>query len=430
MKKDLIKEVVRDFHREPLPDIIRRDLRLPLDSGKIVTLVGVRRSGKSFLLFDTIKRLLTEKGLHKEQILYMNFEDERLELAQDELQFILRGFQELYPDQNLSACYFFFDEVQNLQGWEKFLRRIYDTITRNIFITGSNAKLLSREIATALRGRTIPFEVYPLSFREYLRFKGIDIDIYHAKTRAKIFHSFENFLVEGGFPELVRFTEKSMKNRILQEYFNVMLYRDIIERFRFRNVVILKYLMKRIMESITTPLSVNKIYHELKSQGYRIGKNLLYEYVDAAEAVFLVFTVKKYSLSVLKRELSAQKVYIVDNGLLNAVTIKFSKDFGKLLENQVFLEFLKRGEDVFFFKNKRECDFLVAQNGTINKAIQVCYDVSEPDTLKREVEGLKYAMKEAGLKIGWILTMDEEKQVVEDGLVINIVPAYKYFLEN
>ena len=144
----------------------------------------------------------------------------------------------------------------------------------------------------------------------------------------------------------------------------------------------------------------------------------------------MVFTVKKHSLSVLKRELSAQKVYIVDNGLLNAVTIKFSKDFGKLLENQVFLEFLKRGEDVFFFKNKRKCDFLLAQNGTINKAIQVCYDVSEPDTLKREVEGLKYAMKEAGLKIGWILTMDEEKQVVEDGLVINIVPAYKYFLEN
>ena len=209
-----------------------------------------------------------------------------------------------------------------------------------------------------------------------------------------------------------------------------MLYRDIIERFRFKNVVVLKYLMKRIMESITTPLSVNKIYHELKSQGYRIGKNLLYEYVDAAVAIFLVFTVKKYSLSVLKRELSAQKVYIVDNGLLNAVTIKFSKDFGKLLENLVFLELLKQCENVFFFKNKRECDFLVAQNGTINKAIQVCYDVSEPDTLKREVEGLKYAMKEAGLKIGWILTMDEEKQVVEDGLVINIVPAYKYFLEN
>jgi len=428
MKKELIKEIIRDFHKEPLPDTLPRDLRIPLGSGKIVTLVGVRRSGKSFLLFETIKKLLSRAKLQKEHILYLNFEDERLELTQDELRYILQGYQELYPDIPLSECYFFFDEVQNIPGWDKFIRRIYDTVTRNIFITGSNANLLSREIATSLRGRTLSFEVYPLSFKEYLRFLGIGNDVYHSKTRAKIAHAFEKFLLRGGFPELVHFEGKHLKDKVLQEYFNVMLFRDLIERFQFRNVAVLKYLLKRVMESVTSHLSVNKIYHELKSQGYKVGKNLLYEYIDAAEAVFLLLSVKKYDVSVLRRELSARKVYVIDNGLLNAVTVRFTKDLGKLLENLVLTELHKRGEDVFFYKNRRECDFIVTRRGEAREVLQVCYDVSNIDTLKREMDGLKLALKVTGLKTGTILTMDVEKTVGEGEVVVNIVPAYKYLL--
>ena len=430
MKKELIKEIIRDFHRGLLPEMLPRDLKIPLDSGKIISLVGVRRSGKSFLLYETVKQLLSRKGVPKERILYLNFEDERLELTRDELQYILQSYQELYPDVNPSECYFFFDEIQNLPGWDKFVRRIYDTVTKNIFITGSNAKLLSREIATSLRGRTVSFEVYPLSFKEYLRFHGTEVDLYHSKSRAKIVHMFEKFLLRGGFPELIHFEENPLRNRVLQEYFGVMLYRDLIERFQFRNVVVLRYLIKRVMESVTTPLSVNKIYHELKSQGYKVGKNLLYEYIDAAEAVFLILATKKYSPSVLKRELSAQKVYVIDNGLLNAVTVRFAKDLGKLLENLVLTELYKKGDEVFFYKNKRECDFLAVHMGEVREVLQVCYDVSNPATLKRETEGLKLALKSTGLESGSILTMNDEKRIEEDGVVINIVPTYKYLLMN
>ena len=427
MKKELVKEIIRDFHMGVLPETLPRDLKIPLNFGKIVTLIGVRRSGKTFLLFETMKQFMDRKGISKEHILYLNFEDERLELKRDELQYILHGYQELYPELDLSKCYFFFDEVQNLLGWEKFVRRIYESVTRNIFITGSNAKLLSREIATSLRGRTIAFYVYPLSFGEYLQFHGVEKDMYHSPTQAKIVHAFEKFMREGGFPELV-YLQESLKEMVLQEYFNVMLYRDLIERFQFRNIVVLKYLLKRVMESVTTPLSINKIYHELKSQGYKVGKNMLYEYVDAAEAVFMILAVRKYSASVLKRELSAQKVYVVDNGLLNAVSAKFTKDLGKLLENLVLTELAKQGKSIFFYKNRKECDFVIVEAGSVEEAFQVCYTVSDPDTLKRELEGLTIAMRKTGAKNGYILTMEEEKRIEKDGFVVNILPAWKFFL--
>ena len=428
MRKDTVKEVIRDFHLESLPQTRPRDLKVPLNTGKIITLVGVRRAGKSYILYETIKDLI-RRGIPKERILYINFEDERLEFNPEDLRLILDAYSELYPHSPISECYIFFDEIQNAKGWERFIRRIYDTVTRNIFITGSNSRLLSQDIATSLRGRTISFEVLPLSFKEYLDFQGVETNIYHSRTRARIVGLFQRFLQEGGFPELVQISEKTLKLKVLQEYFDVMLYRDMIERFGFRNVAVLKYFLKRIMESVTTPLSTHKIYNELKSQGYKVGKGLLYEYLEAAEAASLVLTARKYSPSVLKQELSAKKAYVVDNGLINAVTVRFSRDFGKLLENMIFLELRKRGLDrIFFYKNKRECDFLWVTSEGDQGVIQVCYDVSDPLTLRREVEGLRQAGKQAGLSRGYIVTNEEEDKIETEGFTVEMVPAYKFAL--
>ena len=183
--------------------------------------------------------------ISRTKILFVNFEDERLELSQDDLDLILQAFAELYPDQKLSECYFFFDEIQNISGWEKFVRRIYDSISKNIYITGSNSKLLSSEIATSLRGRTISFEIYPLSFNEYLRFLNIEVDYYSSKSLAYIKNSMEKYLKNGGFPEIV-FLEPLYANKTLQEYFNVLLYKDLAERYSITNTVALKYFLKRI----------------------------------------------------------------------------------------------------------------------------------------------------------------------------------------
>lgn len=428
IKKEVLKEIIRDFHRGTLPESRERGLIIPANSGKIVSLSGVRRSGKTFLLFETIKSLLSGE-LPKERILYINFEDERLEFGKDDLDLIMQSYRELYPDISLSQCHFFFDEIQNVPGWEKFVRRVYDGVTKNIFVTGSNSQILGTEIATSLRGRTVSYKVFPLSFREYLSFNNVEPDLHHSKTRAKVVHLFEKFLFEGGFPETLTFKDPPLKNKVLQEYFDVMLYRDLIDRFKITNIPVLKYFIKRIFESITSPVSVNSIYNELKSQGYKVGKNSLYEYLDAADAIYLFLVAKKYTGSVLKQELGEKKVYAIDNGLLNAVTFKFSKDYGKLLENAVFLELYKKGWEVFFYKGKRECDFIALDERDTGSIIQVSYTITDKATRRREIEGVVEVCRSLSAQEGYVVTSSEEESFREQGISIKVVPAYKFLLE-
>ncbi len=257
MKKELLKQIIRDFHLAPLPKLNRRALVVPVDTGKIITLVGVRRSGKTSYLFNLIEDLLV-RGVPLAGILYVNFEDERLDLKTEELDLLLQAYRELYPDVNIEGCWFFFDEIQNIAGWDKFIRRVYDKGTKNIFITGSNARFLSSEIATSLRGRTISYEVFPLSFHEYLSFKGVTVDLHSSKSIALIIHHLADYLKHGGFPEVIDYND-GLRNRVLQEYFNVMIYRDLLERYEIKNIPALKFFLKRLMSSATKQVSVNNI---------------------------------------------------------------------------------------------------------------------------------------------------------------------------
>ena len=211
--KEKLKEIIKDFHKGTLPRTKKRNLEIPLESQKIITVSGVRRSGNTFILLETMKRLLKAE-IPKENILYINFEDERLDFKKETLDLIMQAYRELYPDANLAECHFFFDEIKNVDGWEKFVRRLYDSVTKNIFITGSNSKLLSKEIATSIRGRTITYEAYPLSFDEFLDFNGINIDLYHSKSRAKIANLFEKFLFQGGFIEIANINDKSLQGEL------------------------------------------------------------------------------------------------------------------------------------------------------------------------------------------------------------------------
>lgn len=427
-KKLILKELIADFHTAAPPESVGRQLHIPLNSGKVITLTGVRRCGKTFLLYESIKALLAG-GLPLRNILYLNFEDERLVLATDDLDLILQAYRELYPDILLADCHFFFDEIQNIPGWEKFVRRFHDTVTRNLFITGSNARFLSTEIATALRGRTVTYEVFPLSFQEYLWFHKAGDTGPDSQSKALVAHHFENYLFAGGFPELTAISDPALKKKILQEYFNVMLYRDLVERYRITNLPVLRYFIRRVMEGVTSIVSPHKIFNELKSQGYRVGKNTLYEYLDAGEAIYLFQILKKYHPSVLKQDLGEKKAYAIDNGLLNAVTFAHSKDYGKLLENAVFLH-LRRGErPIFFHKESRECDFIMTGPGGELTPIQVTYSLSAPETAKREIAGLLDACKRLKSERGRIITMSEQALLREGGVTIEVLPAWQFLLE-
>lgn len=423
-KKQLLKQIIRDFHLSENFDVKPRNIQPPIDTKKIITLIGVRRCGKTSIFYHMINQLIEK--IEKTKILFLNFEDERFELNSDELDLILQAYMELYPSYKLSECYFFFDEIQNIPNWEKFIRRMYDTISKNIFITGSNSKLLSSEIATSLRGRTLNFEIFPLSFKEYLSFKDVEVDFYSSKSLAFIKNAQESFLKNGSFPETL-FLEEIYANKTLQEYFNVLLYKDLAERYNITNTVALKFFLKRIISSSTKQISINKIFNELKSSGIKIGKNTLYEFLEYVQNIYLALTLQKYDNSLINKELGEKKIYSIDIGLNNATEFRFSDDIGKSLENAVFLELKRKEFDIYYYRtSKSECDFLVFDKNTISDVIQVTFDMSDENTKSREIKGLIEACKNFDLKSGTIITFDSEDELIENGIKIKIIPFYKW----
>ena len=426
VKKEMLKTIIRDFHYAAFPAYKPRNIKIPLDIDKIITIIGARRSGKTYVLYQIMDRLLEE--VDKSKIIYVNFEDERLDIDTADLDLILQGYREIYPENNLDSCYFFFDEIQNVSGWEKFVRRLYDSISKRIYLTGSNAKMLSAEISTSLRGRSLSYEIYPLSFYEYLSFKGISTDLYVSETKGAVYNALETYLASGGFPELTVMDDKNIINSVLQEYFDVMMFRDLVEHYGIKNIIALKYFLKRTFASAAKQISINRIYNDLKSAGIKIGKNSLYDFIRMAESVFMVHTVKKYSNKISIQEFGERKVYVIDNGLLNSIVFRFSSDIGKMMEQTVYWELKRHNYSIYFLKNGFECDFVVASNEGIKDIIQVCYDISDSFTLKREVKGIVSAAKELGLKSGTIITYDNNDFLDEDGIRVNIISLPEFLL--
>jgi len=424
-QKDLLKTIISDNQVRPLPTIWSRTLEIPVKSGKIITLSGVRRSGKTYHLFNIMKRLKNQ-GVPSEYILYINFEDERLKLTIDDLDLILQAYRELYPNLDISKCYFFFDEIQEVNGWEKFIDRLYHSISQYVFITGSNSTLLSREIASALRGRTVTFEIYPLSFKEFVNVKEPKLNPETSAGKARLVYLLRQFLRQGGFPELIG-KDRELQNKILQEYFNVMVLRDLIERYKISQVEILKYFCKRVIGNSASEFSVHKIYNELKSLGYKIGKDTIYAYQEYVESVYLARFIPKYAHSIVKTELSQKKTYVIDQGLGIAMDFKLSQDEGRLLETTVGLELVKLGLQIAYVQNGAECDFVVIDQGKVTETIQVAYDISDEKTRNREIKGLVQTCKKFSLTKGTIITIDQEENWKFDSIRVNVVPFWKYF---
>jgi hypothetical protein len=430
--KETIKSIIKRFQQTELSGIIPRNIKLPINSQKIVSLVGVRRCGKTYLFYDTILKL-RNASIPSENILYINFEDERLQLKTNELDFIIQAWRELHQGSDITNHYFFFDEIQNIEGWEKFIRRIYDNETKNIFITGSNSSFLASDIATSLRGRTLTYEVFPFSLYEYLNFKNITPDYYPENNKALILNNFYTYLEKGGFPETIA-CDPHKQTEILRHYYYVMLYKDLIERYQIKAFHVLKYFIEKLADNLTKPLSVNKIYNDLRSQGLKMDKNLLYEFIGYLNHVYLTFTVQKFDTSYAQRTRSDNKTYFIDNGLLNVITPNLAENMGKLLENLVFLFLRKKfgnlyESNIYYFKENYECDFLVFQSKKLAYCIQVCYDISDKETKKREIRGLLAALKYFNHPTGYIITTEQEEELSVDNRTIIVKPIYKLLID-
>ena len=436
MNKGVIKEAIKEFQEGELPELIEREVNIPLSSRKIISIVGPRRSGKTYLLFGLMKGLLSQNIL-QEQIVYLNFDDPRL-LPCDAsgIELILQAYRELYPEHMRKTNYLFLDEIQNVKDWELGVRRIHDTRKFRIFITGSSSKLLSKEIATQLRGRAISFEILPFSFREILLARNIKLDknIAYSMERFHINKYLDEYLKIGGFPEVVLEENTDLKLRILKEYIETMFLRDLVERYNIRNQPLLRELVKFLTTNTASIFSLNAFYRWIKGT-YPTTKRTLLNYVSYLEDTGLFFLVRKFSYSLKEQAQRPRKCYIVDNGLRTAYGFRLSEDKGKNLENAVFLELQHRRAtnplmEIFYWQDykKREVDFVVREGKDIKKLIQACATIDDFSIKKREITALSKASEELKCNNLLVITLDYENEEKVNEKRIVFKPLWKWLI--
>ncbi|RLD86004.1 MAG: ATP-binding protein [Bacteroidetes bacterium] len=388
------------------------DLSPYINTSQIVVITGVRRCGKSSLLF-----LLKQKmQLNDNAFCYFNFDDERIGNKPELLEQIDNLHKELY---NKDAV-LFFDEIQNINGWEKFINRLYEQ-GRKIFITGSNASLLSSEISTTLTGRNKTLELFPFSFKEYLNFIKLEFNLktLSANTKVRLTGAFDTYLKSGGFPMVIRENDPEL----LDNYFKDILYRDIIARYRISQVDEIKQLGLYFFSNIAKIFSYSTLQKITGIKSLSTVKN----YLDYFSMSYLFFYLRKFDYSVKKQILNSRKVYSVDHGFANRLGFNFSKNRGRILENMVLIELLRNNKEVFYHSGKKECDFVVRQGLQITEAIQVAYHLNK-ENVEREVTGLLEAMEKFNLKKGLILTYDTDIDAAEIPETIKIIPVWKWLL--
>lgn len=400
--KETLKTIVRTQERElessehGIDRILTKkiDLKLPF----AIILSGIRRCGKSTLLRQVMK---AEDGSY-----YFNFEDPRA------TGFELSDFQKLDEvftgEYGESDCYFF-DEIQNVEKWELFVRMLLDK-KKHLLITGSNASLMSKELGTRLTGRHLRYELFPFSYLEFLNFT----------SKKEGADSFGEYMRKGGFPEYLKYG----KSDILQELFNDIVMRDIVVRHKLRSPKVIKEMALFLLSNVGVEFSYNSL-----AKAFSLGStNSAIAFVSYLEDSYLLFTVSKFDYSLKKQAVNPKKIYVIDNGLADVNSVSFSSNRGRMLENCAFLQLRRAGKQVFYFKGDNECDFLVKEKNAIVNAIQVCYELTE-DNKKREIDGLIEALEKFGLSEGLILTYDQQDTLEISGKTIAVVPAWRWFQE-
>lgn len=431
MKKDIVKSLIA-LKQSDIPfDVIERDIKLPINRKKIITIPGVRRCGKSTMMEIAINQLV-DSGVSPKQILWLGFDDERMKsMTSDELDQIIISYMEMFPDIPIKEVYMFFDEIQLIPDWEYFVLRVYKSYCKNIYICGSNATMLSSELSSALRGYPLEYETYPLSFHEYCRFKQINTNFFLEQDKAKIKVAFDTYNRSSAFPEIVLTTSRSEQLKMLHSYFDTMILKDLSEHYQITNTSVVRYFVKRIMGNLTKPTSINAIYKDIRSQGLKVGKDDLYLWANYVCDIFMFVRISKYDRSLIKEQKSLEKYYCIDNGIRGAVLMPQSNDNGKNLENSVFMQLHRNrmpSDKISYFQGTCECDFVLQREELVLQLIQVTWDMSDPDTREREIKGLLEASAVTGCTHLTIVTHDEETTLTQAGKEIQVIPAWKWML--
>ena len=428
---EILKEIILDFQEADLSTGVPRRIEVTPVAGKATVYIGVRRSGKSVFMFQLIKRLL-DAGIPRQNILYLNFFDDRLYSLQHENPgVILEAYFSLYPEKkSTEKVYCFFDEIQVVSGWEPFIDRLMRTEKCEVTLTGSSAQMLSKEIATQMRGRALSWEIFPFSFREFLDFKGIISDgPLSTKKRLTIQKAFEEYWETGGFPEVVEL-DRMLRIKIHQEYFNAMLFRDLVERHDIAHPKAVKDLAHWLVENTAALYSINNLTGYLKSLGHNAPKSAISDYLEWFDDAYILFTVRIFDASLARANTNPKKIYFIDHALVTSVSSGILVNSGHLLENLVFIALRRITPDIFYYKNKsgREVDFIAQRPDRSRILVQVCESMADPQTRKREITALSEAMTELGLTEGSIVSRKDEEQLHVESGIINVVPVWRFLL--
>jgi predicted AAA+ superfamily ATPase len=428
---ETIKSIIMDFQELSLDTGVPRHLQIKVVSGKATICIGVRRSGKSTYLFQIIQRLL-DKGVPRENILYLNFFDDRLyNLREEGLGLITEAYYSLYPEKkNTEKVYCFFDEIQAFSGWEPFVDRLLRTEKCEVYITGSSSRMLSREIATQMRGRALSWEIFPFSFREYLDYKGIKSTLpFSTKKRLLVQKVFEEYWKTGGFPEVAGL-DRHLRIKIHQEYFRTVLFRDLVERHNVSHPKALIDLAHRLVNNTSSLYSINSLTGYLKSLGHKAPKSTVSDYLEWFEDAYFLFTTRIFDASQARSKTNPKKIYCIDHALVTSVSPSILVNSGHLLENLVFTALRRVSPEIYYYKTKGglEVDFITQMQNRNGMLVQVCESMYESQTKKREVTALSEAMSELRQKTGTIVTRNEEEEIKVDSGKINVVPIWRFLL--
>lgn len=416
MTKDLIKYLI-SYYQEFVSQISFEKREYELEANANYVFVGLRRAGKSYLMYQHIHHLM-EQGHSIEEMLYFNFEDDRIDsITISDLDLIKTCYEEMYDHRPI----FFLDEIQNIKGWEKFARRLADTGYR-VYITGSNAKMLSSEIATTLGGRYLIKDIYPFSFSEYLLYKKIDLSDKNArfKFRTAITKEYEEYFRNGGLPETLQMADK---RAWISSLFNKIFFGDLVTRHQVRNDFALRIMIRKLAESVKQPTSYNRIASIASIVGKKISVDTVIDYMGYLQESWLILSYENIAAKLIDKE-SNRKYYFIDNGILNLFLLDPATS---LLENQVAIRLRQKyGSQVYFYNKNVEVDFVVYDEGI---AIQVSYSLSDPETEKREVDALLKLNKVLPMRKLMIICKDEERDITVNDVTIQVIPVWKWLLD-
>jgi predicted AAA+ superfamily ATPase len=429
---ETIKSMVLDFQETALETGVPRRLLIQTVHGKATVCIGVRRSGKSTTMFQIIQRLL-DNGLPRENILYLNFFDDRLhDLRQDNLGMITEAYYSLFPEKkNSETVYCFFDEIQGVPGWEPFVDRLMRTEKCEVYLTGSSAGMLSKEIATQMRGRALSWEIFPFSFREFLDWKGIEAaGALSTKKRLLVQKAFADYWETGGFPEVAGLV-RNLRIKTHQEYFHAILFRDLVERHDVSHPKAVTDLARWLVDHTASLYSINSLTGYLQSLGHKTPKSSVSEYLEWFQDAYFFFSVRIFDASLARSNTNPKKVYCIDHALVTSVASGILINSGHLLENLVFAALRRLHAEIYYYKtrNGREVDFIVPVRSRAPLLVQACSSLAEPQTRKRETLALSEAMTELGLKTGTIVTRNESESIDVGAGTIEVVPAWRFLLD-